>query len=308
MKKYFNENISEECKQFKEQAKNLSLYDNPFKNYKQIREFERQMCEKQPYQAPKGIRLERTVINGVDVEWTWNDKASRDAILFYVHGGAFVGGSIESMRAFVADIAIASGINAVSIGYRLAPENSFPAPIEDCSAVYRGLLEQGIPAKKITIAADSAGGTITLGTVLWLKDNEYELPASVVVLSPITDFKGLGNSVKTKNDADPMLGGGRINFEEMSATYGPKVDKENPYFSPLYGNYKGFPPLYIVVGTDEILLDDSIRLEEKAEEANVDVNLHIWDGLVHCFMQFAQIPEAGMALKEMTQFIKKFYL
>ncbi len=241
---------------------------------------------------------------GVDTEWIMVENAPADKAILYIHGGGFTCFSIDSTRFLAAAIAKASGMNAISIGYRLAPEHPYPAANDDCLAVYRGLLELGMPPQRMVVTGESAGGMLSLAAVLALKASGEPLPAAVAVMSPLTDMLLTGASLHQKEEADPVLTPGEIRKTLIAFASGENLG--NPCLSPLYGDYSGFPPLLVQVGTDEILLSDSIRLAEKAGMAGVEVTLKIWDGMFHGFHSFiGQFPEADEAIGNMAGFFRR---
>jgi acetyl esterase/lipase len=192
----------------------------------------------------------------------------------------------------------------LSVDYRLAPEHQFPAAVHDGVAAYRWLRGQGVPATSIVIAGDSAGGGLALATLLSLKQAGDELPAGGVCMSPVTDLAKEGESMRTKVDVDPMV------QPKSSAAYAQKYigggDTKTPLASPLYAELKGLPPLHILVGTWEVLLDDSTRFARKAQAAGVAVDLEVWEEMIHIWPFFAAVlPEGRQAIDRMASFIKK---
>ncbi len=203
-----------------------------------------------------------------------NAGAERPRI-YYLHGGGYVIGSINTHRALIARLSAASGARAFAINYRLAPEHPFPAAVEDAVSAYRWLLEQGVDPATIVIAGDSAGGGLTVATLVALRDAGVPLPAAAVCLSPWTDMEGIGESAKTRKAADPMIDpeGGLA----QAQLYLGGADPRTPLAAPLYADLRGLPPMLIHVGDAEVLLDDSTRLAERAKAAGVDVTLEVWD-------------------------------
>jgi acetyl esterase/lipase len=175
--------------------------------------------------------------------------------------------------------------------------------MEDTLTAYRWLLAQGAASRDIIIVGESAGGGLCLASLLAIRDEGLPLPSSGVALSPWTDLKCTGNSYKTNAQKDiSTLGSWNI----WSGYYIGSNDPENPWISPLYGELQDLPPILIIVGGHEILLDDSVRFAAKAQAAGTDVTLRIWEGMVHCFPMFAPMfPEATQAWDEIIRFIKK---
>jgi len=256
---------------------------------------------------PPGTKVEEVSIGNMKADWisaNGVDPKGKKAIL-YIHGGGFLAGSRNTHREMVARISKASGLPVLVPEYRLAPENKFPAALDDCLAAYRWLLKQGYQPRNIAIGGDSAGGCLTLMTLISLRDAGTGLPGAAFLLSPLTDAVNYdGETIQTKAGIDPWfdpkdipkhLGLFSDNFKIMS-----------PLLSPVRMNLAGLPPILIHVGTDEILLSDSTRLAERAKKAGVDTTIHVWDGMWHVFQSFAVIiPEARDAIDEIGEFLKK---
>ena len=223
--------------------------------------------------APKGVRREPAIADGVPAAWLIPEGADVERVILYLHGGAFVIGSIESHWKMVARIAKAAGCRALLIDYRLAPEHRFPAALDDSVKAYRWLLAKGYQPDRIAIAGDSAGGTLTASTLVTLRDAGDPLPAAGVMLSPATDMEMSGESFKTRAREDPMIRqswGGKCIGMYLGST-----DPRDPLASPLYADLQGLPPLLIQVGTREVLLDDSLRFTDRAKEQGVEVDLEV---------------------------------
>jgi acetyl esterase/lipase len=243
-----------------------------------------------------------TIAGNVKAEWIVPMGADTERVLLYFHGGGYVMGSINTHRAMVARMARAAKARALLIDYRLAPEHPFPAAVEDATAAYRWLLAQGCRPRKIALAGDSAGGGLTLAALLALRDAGTPLPACAVPISAWTDVEGTGASVKTKASRDPMVR--EADLRRYAALYARNADRRSPLISPLYGDYRGLPPLLIHVGEAEILLDDSIRVAERAKQAGVQVDLEVWDEMVHVWHVFAKLlPEAQQAIEKMGTYV-----
>jgi acetyl esterase/lipase len=224
-------------------------------------------------------------------------------VILYLHGGGYMLGSIHTHRELVSRLSRAAGARGLLIDYRLAPEHPFPAAVDDALAAYRFLLSGGIEPRRIAIAGDSAGGGLTLATLLALRDAGDPLPAAGVGLSPWTDLEGLGASAQPGAVDDPLLT--LAGLREMAGRYAPGALR-NPLASPVHGSYRGLPPLLLQVGTREILLDDSTRVAERARAAGVDVTLEKWDGLIHVWQLFgSEIPEARQAVQAIGDFLRK---
>jgi len=248
--------------------------------------------------------VEAVIAGGVPGEWVSAPGAASDRVILCLHGGGYTMGSSKATHVVAAFLSAASGCRVLVIDYRLAPEHPFPAALEDTMAAYRWLLEQGISHSRVVLVGFSAGGGLALSTLVSLRDAHAALPAGAVLISPWTDLAGTGESVKTRAEADPWL------TDEMNryhaALYANGKDLRHPLISPLYADMHGLPPLLIHVGSDEIMLDDSRRVAERAKAAGVEVTLEIWEGLWHVFHAFAyRLAEGKEAIEKIGQFIRK---
>jgi len=258
-----------------------------------------------PVPEEEDVISEPLSISGISAEWLRPPIAANDAVILYLHGGGYVKGSINTHRGMVARISKASQTNAVIIDYRLAPEHPFPAALEDSTAAYTWLLSEGIPANRIVIAGDSAGGGLSMATLLKLKELKEPMPAAVACISPWLDLEGTGESFKSKADLDPICNGDSL--LKSAAVYLGDENPQAPLVSPIYGNLQGLPPILIHVGTSEILLDDSKRLAERAKKDGVEVVLEIWEEMIHSWHFFAfMLPEGRKAIAGLGNFIMKY--
>jgi monoterpene epsilon-lactone hydrolase len=254
---------------------------------------------------PRGVMVRSAQAGGVHAEWIDPVDVDPRKIILYLHGGGYCICSLDTHRGLAARLAIASRARLLSIDYRLAPENPFPAALEDALATCHWLLAQGIPGKQIAIGGDSAGGGLALATAVSLRDAGLALPAALFLLSPWTDLTFSGNSIQTRKKDDPIFTGEDNRFGFAPAYLGTH-DPANPLISPLFADLYGLPPTLIHVGNDEILLDDSIRLEEKLKASGVSARLDIWDGMWHVFQIFAPyVPEAQQAICQIGDFVSE---
>jgi acetyl esterase/lipase len=229
-------------------------------------------------------------------------------VVLYFHGGGFYEGSCEAYRAFAGQLSLASGTRVLTVDYRLAPENKYPAANEDCLGAYRWLLKNGVSAKDIIIGGDSAGGTLTLMTLLSLRDAGDQLPAAAFTLSAVTDYIDFdGESYASRAKLDPLMSSLDKVKVNMDRYLDPSKQKETPsIFSPLKQDLGGLPPLLLQVGDHEILLSDSVRFAERAKKAGVDTTLEIYPNMFHCFqLTFFLMPEAKKAITNIGSFIQK---
>lgn len=241
-------------------------------------------------------------VAGVPADWVTVRGSEADRVVLYFHGGAYVMGSRNTHRGLAGRIARAARARVLLPDYRLAPENPFPAAIEDATKCWRWLISEGHAPEHVAIAGDSAGGGLTLATLLALKAAGDPLPACAVGLSPWTDLEGTGPTAAPGAVDDPMLTpeGLRSSGQQYAAS-----DLRNPLAAPLHGNLEGLPPLLLQVGTREVLLSDSTRFAEKAQAAGVEVNLEIEEGLIHVWQMLPGIPEAQGAIERIGAFIER---
>ncbi|MEO8606541.1 MAG: alpha/beta hydrolase [Chloroflexota bacterium] len=249
---------------------------------------------------PADIAHEVVSADGVRCEWIIPQNNSKDRVLLYLHGGGFVFGLSALHRQMVAYLARKMGVRAMMVDYRLAPEHPFPAALDDCVAAYRWLLKQGFAAQHIVIAGDSAGGNLTITTLMKLRDSGDPLPTAAACLSPVADMTD--REAVFKQVYDPIL------HPKAARTYNQayvaRNDNHNPLISPILGDWHGLPPLLVHAGGDEILRDDAVRIEEVAKAAGVDVRLEIYPRMWHVWQIYASLPQAGESLDDIAQFLK----
>lgn len=231
-------------------------------------------------------------------------NAKPNRAILYFHGGGYSFGSPRSHRDLGEFLSQAAEAPVFVLDYRLAPENPFPAAVDDATAAYRWLLETGFKPEQLALSGDSAGGGLTLCALLSIRDHDLPLPACAVPLSPWVDLECSGKTMDTKADVDPMVG--RDFTRQLADLYMPSGDLRHPHASPMYGDLKGLPPLLIQVGERETLLDDAVRITDLARKAGVDVTLEIEPGQIHVFQIFAaRLDEGAAAIDRMGAFIKK---
>ncbi|MEV4824359.1 alpha/beta hydrolase [Micromonospora sp. NPDC049274] len=228
---------------------------------------------------------------------------ARPGTILYFHGGSFAVGSPRTAMGLTASLVTRTGMRAFSLDYRLAPENPFPAAIEDCLAAYRSLLDSGVAAESIAFAGDSAGGGLTVTTTLAARNAGLPLPGALVAFSPGLDHTRTGESMDTKEGIDPFFT--REGMAHTAGFYLAGQDPNQELAAPaVLADLAGFPPILLQVGTNELLLDDSVRLAKRARDAEVDVILDITAGVPHVFQSFiGQLDEADHALDRAALFI-----
>lgn len=251
----------------------------------------------------KDVGVETTEIAGLHGEWYRPQQPLGGKVFLYLHGGAYALGSCDSHRALVTRIASVAKVDTVLPEYRLAPEHPFPAGLDDCVAVYRALLDQGYAADDIVIGGDSAGGGLTMATMLQLRHDGVPLPRAAVLLSPFLDVTASGESMKTRVERDPWFDPDNISV--VVGHYCPNEDPRNPLLSPVFANVAGLPPTLIHVGDEEILLSDSTRIADKLRAAGIDVELEVFPELWHVFQLFVgAMPESGAAVEKIGAYIR----
>ena len=236
-------------------------------------------------------KCEKVDAGGVPSEWVMAPGYDTGRAILYLHGGGYAIGSLNTHRRLAYDISAASAAKVLLIDYRLAPEHPFPAAVDDAASAWRWLLQQGFAANRLAITGDSAGGGLTIATLVNLRDKNLGLPACAVAISPWVDLEGLGNSMTTRSAQDPMVQKDGLLW--MAKMYLNGKDSRTPLAAPLHADLKGLPPTLVQVGTAETLLDDAIRIAEKMHEAGVDARLAIWPNQLHVFPLFAPILSEG---------------
>lgn len=254
------------------------------------------------FPAEADIVTQEVDAGGVVADWVSVGDATPERVVLYLHGGGYIMGSRNTHRGLAGRIARAGAARVLLPEYRLAPEHPFPAAVEDATACWHWLIEQGYKPENIAIAGDSAGGGLALCTLLALKSAGETLPACAIGLSPWTDLEGTGPSAQPGAVDDPMLN--TEGLRDGGVQYAGN-DLHNPLAAPLHGDLTGLPPLLLQVGTREILLSDSTRFAEKAQATGVNVTLEVEDGLIHVWQIFPNIPEAQDAVGRIGAFIKR---
>ncbi|MFT7599472.1 MAG: monoterpene epsilon-lactone hydrolase [Acidimicrobiales bacterium] len=253
---------------------------------------------------PVGVAGTPATVGGVPGEWIEADGANSESVVLYLHGGGYVAGSIDSHRNLTGHLAQAMGCRVFAADYRLAPEHLFPAAVDDAVAAYRGIVASGVDSNRIAISGDSAGGGLTIATLLALRDGGDDLPGAAMAISAWIDMEGTGESLKTRAEADPMVTPGSLALIR-DIYLGPDGDPKDPLAAPIHGDVSGLPPLLIQVGDAEVLLDDSVRLAAMVEAAGGDATLEVWPHMVHVWHGSAgHVPEADQAIERMAEFAK----
>ena len=255
------------------------------------------------FERPPDVRYEPVDAGGVAAEWTVAPGADADRTLVYLHGGAYVAGGIGTHRALATELSRVAGLRVLNVDYRLAPEHPHPAAVDDAATVARFLWKQGCAPEQTAIAGDSAGGGLTIATLVALREAGDALPGAAACLSPWTDLTLSRGSLRSRAGEDPMVR--EASLAASRDAYVAGGDARAPTVSPLFADLAGLPPLLVQVGTAEILLDDATELAASAERAGVDVTLEVWDDMIHVFQAFfSLLPEGREAIARIAAFLR----
>jgi acetyl esterase/lipase len=245
------------------------------------------------------VHVESVIAGTVPASWVTVKNRPRDGVVLYLHGGAFIAETPTFHGALLGRICRESRCRGLMPSYRLSPEHRYPAALDDCVAAYRWLLAQGHEARSIVVAGDSAGGNLTLALLLRLRDEGLPLPAGAVALSPVTDLTFSGESVQRNDGVDDMFSADGM--DGLVPVYLADPDlRTHPHVSPLFGDFAGLPQLLVIVGSTELLLDDSVRVAQRWPQAT----LLVWDGMPHVFVGFDFLPEAREATQRIGRFVR----
>ena len=251
------------------------------------------------------VATERVGAGGVPAEWVVAPRSDDASVMLYLHGGGYVLGSMRTHRVMLSHLSRASGFKVLGLDYRLAPENPFPAPVEDALAAYRWLLWSGYDPRKIVLAGDSAGGGLVVAAIVAMRYAGEPLPAAGVCLSPWVDMEATGPSFVTNATSDPSVARDRI--LRLAGVYLAGKSPQAPLASPIHADLRGLPPLLVQVGSIETLLDDARALAQRAQAAGVEVTLEVWEDMPHVWHHFApMLPEAQQAIARIGEFVRKY--
>lgn len=249
----------------------------------------------------RAINYREISIEGMYAEWVSVNRAHmKKYVILHCHGGGYSTGSSLYARTLTSKLAESTSMDVLCFDYRLAPEHPYPAAAEDAMKVWNYLMLLGYGARDVILTGDSAGGNLALCLALKLKEEGRLLPRGIVLMSPWTDLTSSGESFDTRADLDPVLN--REYIDRMIEAYAGGRDLKDPGISPLYGSYEGFPPVYIQVGENEILLSDSVRLHQALVKSNVSVRMDCYPGMWHVF-QMSPVKAARDAMDKNAEFI-----
>jgi epsilon-lactone hydrolase len=250
------------------------------------------------------VELNPVDLGGVPGEWSMVRGSDSSRVLVFFHGGGYCSGSIHSHRRMATEAGRAAGVRTLAVGYRLAPENPFPAARDDALTAWHWLRTRGIDAAHIAVGGDSAGANLSVALISQLRANNEELPACAWLVSPWTDLTMSGPSMTTKDAVDPLMHKGYL--QELANAYVPAgMESNDPRISVLYADLRGLPPTLIQVGSDETLLDDASRFATAAGATDVPVTLEIWPHMIHAWHLWNAHLDAGRrALASAAAFIR----
>ncbi len=243
------------------------------------------------FPLPEGVSVKAEEAGGVPAEWVQAPGARPDTVFLYLHGGGYALGSPATGRPLAAALSEAAQTRVLSLDYRLAPEHPFPAAVEDAVKGVRWLVASGTPPEKILIGGDSAGGGLSIAALMALRDAGDPMPAGGVCISPWVDLTCSSGSYNTKAGTDPVIV--HENILWLASLYLAGRDPKTPLASPLFGDFRGLPPLLIHVGSEEVLLDEVVGLDARAREAGVDSTLEVWQDMIHVWHIFFHMLQEG---------------
>lgn len=257
------------------------------------------------WRAPLGYKQTKIELSNCSMELLRRNNSNKKHIIYQIHGGGYIGNLRNVYRDFAVQYCRKTGGAPVySLDYRTAPDHPYPAALEDAISGYEWLLGQGYPEQHIFLVGDSAGGGLALALCHYLKDKDRKLPRAIVTMSAWTDLALEGESYEKNYEIDPLYGNTRDSLIYRTDYHGGN-DPKNPYISPLYGSFEGFPPMLMQVGTHEMLLSDTLSVATKAQAEGVKVQCSVYRQMFHDFqMTLNMIPESKRAWEEVARFIR----
>lgn len=252
---------------------------------------------------PGGVDYIEVDAGGVPAMWVVPKGADEQRVLFYAHGGGFIGGSIYTHRKLVGHLAKAIGCRALLYDYPLAHQAKHPAQLEAATSAWDWLVDQGFDPKRIVIAGDSCGAVLTYGVLQRLRAQRRPLPVATLIISGWFDMALTGASYETNRDRDPAFAREAVDW--LAANFIGDADRRDPEVSPLYADLSGFPPVFLQAGADQTLADESRMFAERAREAGVETRLDVFDGMLHSFQMMAgRAPEADDAIARFAAWVR----
>lgn len=251
---------------------------------------------------PRDAIIERAQMGSVKGEWVRVNETQPQRLILYLHGGGYIAGSPETHRPLIARLCKSAGAAALSLAYRLAPEFPFPAGLRDAIDAYRFLTTKGFPPESIVLAGDGSGGGLAFATLLGIRNAGLPMPAACVAMSPWADMTMSGWSMLENARADGVMSWELLFVSARHYLNG--ANPADPYASPVFGNFRDFPPIMIHAGSQELLRDDASRLGELAAQAQVPISVEIYDRMQHVFQAYPRAPEAKVSLGRLGQFIR----
>lgn len=248
-----------------------------------------------------GIEVQAETLGEVPCLWVREKQSHAEYVILYIHGGGLTEGSAVTTREFGSRLTKVLQIPVLIADYRLAPENPFPAAVEDVKAVYKHLRKDRYRPEQIILGGDSSGGGLAISSLIALRDEAEDLPACMFLISAVVDLLFSGESMKTRADIDPFTSIEALKY--CAALYAQGADLRAPPISPLYADLSGLPPALIQVGDHEILLSDSTRLADKMNQSGSQATLKVWEAMWHVWHYYADLPEAQQAMEEIRDFL-----
>lgn len=258
------------------------------------------------WKCPDCFRMEEIEMPQFQMELLRRKEAPRrDYVILQLHGGGYIGAMRNAYRSFAGLYSeVSKGMDVLTIDYRVAPEHPFPAALEDAVEAYDWLKRSGWHGRQIIVAGDSAGGGLALALCLYLKDHSRSLPGGLVLMSPWTDMTASGPSYLDNYERDPLFGNTTDSLI-YNRDYAGWNDLKDPYLSPVFGDFWGFPPMLIQAGSQEMLLSDSVTLAYKAKRQGAKVRLSVYGGMFHVFqMGMMMMPESKRAWREIGRYFQ----
>lgn len=257
------------------------------------------------WKCPKGFEVEKICMEHFEMEYLRPENTENKQMVLQLHGGGYIGPMKNIYRNFAVMYSkVSKGADVLTIDYRVAPEYTYPAALEDAISAYEWILEKGYQPEQIVVAGDSAGGGLALALSLYLRDNNKLLPKGIITMSAWADLTCEGESYTSQYESDPLFGNTKDSMIFNSAYIG-EYNPRHPYISPVFGEFYQFPPILMQVGSSEMLLSDTLEIARKIKEEGGKVRLSVYEGMFHVFqMSMNLIPESRMAWQEIRQFFK----